>query len=59
MAQVEITDEMVERAAKALHAYWWRGDRSAWPDVAEEDRTMAEGHARVVLDAALNGEGSS
>jgi hypothetical protein len=47
-ARVEITDEMVERAAEAL--------RLRWLEVRYADRANAESYARIVLDAALNGE---
>jgi hypothetical protein len=48
-ARVEITDEMVERAAEVLFSFWWNEDEYG-------DRDECRTQARAALDAALNGE---
>jgi hypothetical protein len=57
-ARVEITDEMVERAAEVLLSLWQDDGEyvDPWPGVREEFRAAARKRAREVLDAALNGE---
>jgi hypothetical protein len=48
----DITDEMVERAAKALLGPSWRDEREKWPIAWENAKTQA----RAALAAALQGE---
>lgn len=52
--RIEVTDEMVERAARAVFLVMYPGREHAWPGVRE----LWLEHGRAALEAALN-EGST
>ncbi len=64
MAELIITDDVVERAAKAAYTSWhewWMTPtlaRRSWEQVSPETRESHRVMARAALDAALNGAGS-
>ncbi len=52
---IEVTDEMVERAAKILHrSYASEFQISDWPDLSAFDKASFLDDARDILNAALN-----
>lgn len=59
---VEITDEMVERGARAAYEWWAENSTSArlgdgapaeWDDLDRDDRALIIAQSRAVLEAAL------
>lgn len=57
---VTVTDEMVERAARAMEPMAFRANpdhMDEWGDLAVEGRAQALGRARAALIAALSGKG--
>lgn len=64
MAELVVTDDVVERAAQAAYESWhewWMTPtlvRKSWGRVSPETRESHRVMARAALEAALNGAGS-